>query len=78
MSSQEIISIVSTVGFLIIVVCAIFITFYLIKALQSLKTLADSLQNTTEKIKEKIQINILKFVPAIVVGLIGRLLKRGR
>lgn len=78
MSNQEIINFILAAGFLIITVCIIFVTYFLIKALKSLTALADSLQNTTQIFREKIQMNILRLIPAIFVGLIGRLLKRGR
>lgn len=76
MSNQEIINLLLTVGLLIMAVCAILISYFLIRALKAITNLADALQNTTENIREKVQMNILQFVPAIAVGLISRFLKK--
>lgn len=78
MSNQEIIYIILVVGFLIITFCIIFVTYFLIKALKSITDLADSLQNTTQIFREKIQMNILRLIPAVLVGLIGRFFKKRR
>lgn len=76
MSNQEIINIILVVGFLIITFCIIFVTYFLTKALKSITDLADSLQNTTQIFREKIQMNILRLIPAVLVGLIGRFFKK--
>ncbi len=76
MSSQEIIGTILAVGFLIIALCFAFITFYLIKALKSLSTLAESLQNTSENIRGKIQNRFMLAIPALLITLIGRILKK--
>lgn len=76
MSNQEITNIILVVGFLIITFCIIFVTYFLIKALKSITDLADSLQNTTQIFREKIQMNILRLIPAVLVGLIGRFFKK--
>lgn len=76
MGSQEITNIILVVGFLIITLCIIFVTYFLIKALKSITDLANSLQNTTQIFREKIQMNILRLIPAVLVGLIGRFFKK--
>ena len=78
MNIQEILTALLVIGFLIISVCFIFITYYLVKALKSVINLTDSLGETTQNIKDKIQMKVLTIIPALVVALIGRILKRGR
>ena len=78
MNIQEVVSLILASAVFVISVCIVFISYFLIKALKSITLLSDSLQNTTEDIREKIQNNILRLVPALVIGLIGKLIKRGR
>lgn len=82
MSIQDIIGLILATGFIVIAACVVFVTVYLIKALKSITSLADSLQNTTEDIREKIQNRFLSAIPAIFISLaskfIGRILNRGR
>ena len=78
MNIQETLTALLVAGFLIISVCFIFITYYLVKTLRSVINLTDSLGETTQNIKDKIQMKVLTIIPALVVALIGRILKRGR
>ncbi len=78
MSVQEVINILLVVGLLVISACAVIITFFLIKALRAIIRLADSLQDTSQSIREKIQMRFLAALPAIVLGILGKILKRGR
>lgn len=78
MNIQETLTALLVAGFLIISVCFIFITYYLVKTLKSVINLTDSLGETTQNIKDKIQMKVLTVIPALVVALIGRILKRGR
>lgn len=67
--SQESLNIILGVGFIAIVICVITSTYYFVKALKSATGL-------TENIREKVQMNILRLIPAILVGLIGRFFKK--
>ncbi len=78
MNIQETLTALVVAGFLVISICFIFITYYLVKTLKSVINLTDSLGETTQNIKEKIQMKVLTIIPALVVALIGRILKRGR
>lgn len=82
MSAGEIVSIILAVGFLVIAFSIVLVSVYFIKALKSLTSLADSLQNTTEDIRAKIQNKFIAAVPTLLLALLGRLfgriLKRGR
>ncbi len=77
-TTQDVLNILVAVGFLIITVCAVYITYYLVQALKSVINLTDSLGETTQNIKDKIQMKALTVIPSLGVALIGRILKRGR
>lgn len=78
MSIQEIVSIVLAVGFFVIVVCVAIITFFVIKALKSVSDLSNSLQDTTQNIREKLQTRAWAIVPALFVAIVKKIITRGR
>lgn len=77
-TTQEILNTLLIVGFLIITICIAFVSFFLVKALKAIINLTQSLEETSDNIKQKLQMRFLTAIPAILVALIGRFLKRGR
>lgn len=67
--NQETLNIILAAGFFIIVICTLLITYYLIKALRSITFLSDFF-------REKVKMNILGLIPAILIGLVGRFFKK--
>lgn len=65
-------------GFLIITVCIVLVTFFLVKALKSIARLADALGNASENFRNSLQIKALSSIPAIILALISKLLRRRR
>ena len=78
MNTQEILNTLLIIGFFVITVCIVFITYYLVKTLKSIINLTESLEEATDNIKQKLQMRFLAAIPAILVALAGRLFKRGR
>ncbi len=78
MNSQDLLNILLALGIFIITSCFIFITYFLVQALKSVIRLADNLENTTQGIKEKIQMKALAAIPALLVSLIGRVITKRR
>lgn len=75
-NTQEIINAALVIGLLTLAVCVIFITYYLIKALKSITTLADSLQDTTQEIRSKLQLKFLAAIPALMFTLASKIFKK--
>ncbi|MBI2315135.1 hypothetical protein HYU93_03735 [Candidatus Daviesbacteria bacterium] len=78
MGTQDLLNAVLIIGFLIIVVCIGFVTFFLVQTLKAVSKLAESLENTTQDVREKIQMKALRMVPALLLALVSRIFKRGR
>lgn len=78
MSTQEVLNTLLVVGFLVITACIVLVTFFLIKALKSIINLTESLGETTDNIKQKLQMRFLTLIPGILVALVSKLIKRGR
>lgn len=76
--TKDILDITLILGFVIIVICAVYITYYLIRALKAISDLSDSLLDTTLDIRDRLQKNALSAIPALVMALIGKVLKKRR
>lgn len=66
------------IGFLIITACTVYMTYYLVQALKSITNLSNSWEDVTENIKEKIQMKALAAIPALLVALVTRILRKRR
>lgn len=75
-TSSDVLNFLLILGFLIITICIVLATFFLVKALKSIARLTDNLENTSENFKNSLQIKALSSIPAIILALISRLLRR--
>ncbi len=75
-NSQDILNFALIIGISIITSCVVFITIFLVQALKSMIRLSDNLEETAQGIKEKVQMKALVAIPAILVSLIGRFIKK--
>lgn len=75
-NTQELLNIFLILGFIVITSCIVFITFYLVQALKAIAQMASSIDETTQNIKEKVQLKALAAVPALLVALVSRIFKR--
>lgn len=71
MNTQDILNLVLIITLLVITTCIVFVTLFFIKALKAI-------EDTTQSIKDKIQMKALAALPALVIGLLGRVIKRKR
>ncbi len=78
MGTQDTLNIFLIIGLFIIVSCFVYTSYYFVKALKSVSTLADNLDEITQSIKNKIQMKALAAIPALLVALIGRVIKKRR
>ena len=78
MSSQDILNIFLILGFIIITACIVYATYYFVQALKSMTQLADDLDQTAQNLKNKIQLKALAAIPALLVALASRVIKRKR
>lgn len=78
MNSQDLLNTFLIMGFVVIVTCIGFITYYLVQALKSITQLSDDLGESAQNLKNKLQLKALAAIPAVLVALVGKLLKIGR
>lgn len=76
MTTQELLNIILAVGFAVIVGCILYTTYYFVQALKSVTNLIDSLEKTTENIKNRLGMKALALVPGIIVALVSRIFKK--
>ena len=78
MSAQDILNLSLIIFLLVITTCIALLTFYFIQALKAISNLADNLEDTTQSIKDKLQMKALAAIPALLIALAGRVIKRRR
>ncbi len=78
MSTQDILNIVLIIFLLIVTGVVVAIAVFLIKALKSIASLAQSLEDTTQSIKDRVQMRFLTALPSVLIALASRIFKRGR
>lgn len=78
MSTQDLLNLALSLGFIVITICVVFITFFLIQALKSISSAAEGISDTTQSIKEKIQMKALAAIPALLLGLASKIIKKRR
>lgn len=78
MNTQDILNIFLILGFVIITCCVVFTTFFMVQALKSIIRLADNLDETTQGIKEKVQMKALAAIPALLVALVSKVVRKKR
>lgn len=75
-NTQDILNILLGIGVLIVAVCIIFTTYFLVRALKSITNLTDSLESTAQDIKSKLQMRVLLTIPALLIGLVNKIFRK--
>lgn len=78
MATQDLLNPILTIGIIVITICFVFITFYLVQSLKSISNMASDISDATQSIKEKLQMKALSAIPALLVALAGKIIKRKR
>ena len=76
MNTQELLNIFLILGFIVITSCVVFITYFFVQTLRAITNLANNLEETTQGIRDKIQLKALAAVPALIVAMAARIFKR--
>lgn len=77
-NTQDVVSIFLIILLVIVTVCITFVSYFFVQALKSITRMADNIEETTEDIKRKLQMKALAAIPAILVSLASRVIKRKR
>ncbi len=75
---QDFLGSILAVGVLVITACLVYVSFYLVRALKSITSLSDSLEDTAQGIKDKVQLKALAAIPALLIAIIGKIIKNKR
>ena len=78
MAVQDILNLSLIIFLLVITTCVALLTFYFIQALKAISSLADNLEDTTQSIKDKLRMKALTAIPALLIALASRVIKRKR
>ena len=76
MDTKDLLNIFLIISFVLITSCIAFTTYYLIQALKSFTRLTEDIDDTTQSIKNGLQLKALAAIPAILIGLISKVIKK--
>lgn len=81
MTSSDVLNVILSIGFIVIVACLGLITYYLILTLKAIKKLAENLENTADGVsflKDRLKMGALGIISAFVTSFLqGFIKKRG-
>lgn len=63
---------------LVITACVVYVSFYLVQALKSVTNLSDDIDEIALNIKNKVALKALTAIPALLVSLVGKVIKKKR
>lgn len=78
MATQDLLNLILTLGIIVFTICFVFITFYFVQSLKSISNMASDISDATQSVKEKLQMKALAAIPALLVALAGKIIKRKR
>ncbi len=78
MNTQDTLNIFLIIFIVIITICISFVSYFFVTALKAISRMADNIEQTTEDIKNKLQMKALAAIPALLVALVSRVIKRKR
>lgn len=76
MSTQDILNIVLILALIVFTSCVVFITVFFVAALKAIIVMAENVSETTQSIKDKVQLKVLSAIPALLVTLVGKFIRR--
>lgn len=77
-NTQDTLNIFLIIALFVITSCAVFATVYFVQALKSITQLSDDLDETAQNLKNKLQLKALAAIPALLVALASKVIKRKR
>ena len=78
MNTQDTLNIFLILALFIITACIVYVTLYFARALKSVTQLTDDLDEITQGIKDKVRLKVLAAIPALLVALVGKVIKKKR
>ena len=77
-NTQDLLNLSLALGIIVITICVVFITFFFVQALKSVSNMTENISDITQNIKEKMQMKALAAIPAILVSLASKIIRRKR
>lgn len=77
-NSSDTLNLFLIIGVITITGCMVFLTYFFIQALRSIQNLSEHLIDATQGLKDRVGLKAIAAIPAVLVALVGKLLKRGR
>lgn len=78
MNTQDAFYTLLIIGIITIIVCAIYTTYYLVKALRAITNFLNNLEDAAISVKDRLTIRAMAAVPAILLALASKLIRKRR
>lgn len=78
MNTTDTLNVLLILALLIITACIVYAAYYFGQALKSVTTLSDDLMEITEGIKDKVRLKALSAIPALMIALVSKIIKKRR
>lgn len=78
MSTQDVLNIFLILALFIITSCVVYVSYYFVQVLKSMMNITENVDQATESIKNTLQMKALAAIPALLVALVGKVMKKGR
>ena len=78
MDTRDFLNLVLAIAIIVLTSCIIYATYYFVQALKSMTQLTDDLDQTAQSLKNKVQMKALAAIPALLIALASKVIKRKR
>lgn len=76
MSTQDVLNIFLILGLFIITSCVVYVSYYFVQVLKSMMNITENMDQATESIKNTLQMKAFTAIPALLVALVGKVMKK--
>ena len=78
MNSQDVLNVFLILGLFVVTSCVVYVSYYFVSALKSITILVEKLDEVTQSIKDKVAMRALAAIPALLVSLVSKVIKKRR
>lgn len=78
METQNLLNTILMFFLLIVTICIAFVSYFFVQALKAITRMADNIEQTTDDIKSKLQMKALAAIPALLISLATKVIRRRR
>lgn len=78
MNMQDVFYTILVIGIITIVICAVYTTYFFVKALKSITNLLSDVEEAAQNVKNGLKIKALAAIPAILLSIASKIIRKRR